>query len=150
MPTVKAQGGWILWLVLYFCLPHPAASGITAHWALEIGVHVWFLDCLMALASWSPSFLTSWVNDITSQSLKLRPMLWGPPGYKCFLCPPFLVCGKKVQPPRPSLSTNQFSSVQFRGSVVSDSFQPHELQHTRPLCPSPTPGVHSNSAPSSQ
>ena len=41
------------------------------------------------------------------------------------------------------------SSVQFSHSVVSDSFQPHELQHTRPPCPSPTLGVHSNSQPSS-
>ena len=44
----------------------------------------------------------------------------------------------------------QFSSVQFSRSVVSDSLQPHELQHARPLCPSPTPGVHSNSRPSSR
>jgi len=44
----------------------------------------------------------------------------------------------------------QFSSVQFIHSVVSDSLQPHELQHTKPPCPSPTPGVHSNSRPSSQ
>ena len=35
-------------------------------------------------------------------------------------------------------------------SVVSDSVRPHELQHARPPCPSPTPGVHSNSSPSSQ
>ena len=34
------------------------------------------------------------------------------------------------------------SSVQFRRSVVSDSLQPHEPQHTRPPCPSLTPGVH--------
>ena len=40
-------------------------------------------------------------------------------------------------------------SVQFSRSVVSDSLQPHESQHTRPPCPSPTPGVHSNSRPSS-
>ena len=33
----------------------------------------------------------------------------------------------------------QFSSVQFSRSVVSDSLRPHELQHTRPPCPSPTP-----------
>ena len=33
-------------------------------------------------------------------------------------------------------------SVQFSCSVVSDSLQPHELQHARPPCPSPTPGVH--------
>ena len=40
-----------------------------------------------------------------------------------------------------------FSSVQFSCSVVSHSLRPHELQHARPPCPSPTPGVHSNSCP---
>ena len=40
-------------------------------------------------------------------------------------------------------------SVQFSRSVVSDSLQPHESQHARPPWPSPTPGVHSNSCPSS-
>ena len=43
-----------------------------------------------------------------------------------------------------------FQSVQFSHSVVSDSLQPHESQHTRPPCPSPAPGVHSDSHPSSQ
>ena len=38
----------------------------------------------------------------------------------------------------------QFSSVQFSHSVMSDSLRPHELQHARPPCPSPTPGVHPN------
>ena len=47
-------------------------------------------------------------------------------------------------------SSIQFSSVQFSCSVMSDSLRPHELQHTRPPCPSPTPGVHSDSRPSSQ
>ena len=42
------------------------------------------------------------------------------------------------------------SSVQFSHSVVSDTLQPHEPQHARPPCPSPTPGVHPNSCPSSQ
>ena len=37
-----------------------------------------------------------------------------------------------------------FSSVQFSRSVVSDSLRPHELQHARPPCPSPIPGVHSD------
>ena len=41
-------------------------------------------------------------------------------------------------------------SVQFSRSVVSDSLQPHESQHARPPCPSPAPGVHSDSRPSSQ
>ena len=44
----------------------------------------------------------------------------------------------------------QFSSVQFSHSVMSNSSQPHGLQHARPPCPSPTPGVYSNSCPSSQ
>ena len=43
-----------------------------------------------------------------------------------------------------------FSSVQSSHSVVSNSLQPHESQHTRPPCPSPTPVVYSNSCPSSR
>ena len=40
--------------------------------------------------------------------------------------------------------------LQFSCSVVSNSLQPHESQHARPPCPSPIPGVHSNSSPSSR
>ena len=43
-----------------------------------------------------------------------------------------------------------FSSVQFSRSVMSDSLRPHESQHARPPCPSPSPGVNSDSHPSSQ
>ena len=42
------------------------------------------------------------------------------------------------------------SSAQLSGSVVSDSLRPHGLQHTRPPCPLPTPGVYSNSHPLSR
>ena len=49
-----------------------------------------------------------------------------------------------------SLKLKVLSSVQFSHSVVSDFLWPHELQHARPPCPSPTPRVHSNSRPSSQ
>ena len=49
-----------------------------------------------------------------------------------------------------SLPSNISSSVQFSHSVVSDSLRPHGLQHTRPPCPSPTPGVYPNSCPLSQ
>ena len=42
------------------------------------------------------------------------------------------------------------SSVQFSRSVVSNSLQPHESQHAKPPCLSPTPGVHPDSRPSSQ
>jgi len=45
---------------------------------------------------------------------------------------------------------SKFSSVQFSRSVVSNSLRPHESQHARPPCPSPTPGVHPDSRPSSQ
>ena len=51
--------------------------------------------------------------------------------------------------PHSSLSV-LLSSFQFSRSVVSDSLRPHELQHTRPPCPSPTPGLHPNPCASSQ
>ena len=56
---------------------------------------------------------------------------------------------------RKTLKESCFSSVQFSSfqsfiSVVSDSLRPHESQHARPPCPSPTPGVHSDSRPSSR
>ena len=77
---------------------------------------------------------------------------WGPGGYplkftslialiKCSLCTlKYLVVAVERQ---------RWGSVQFSCSVVSDSLRPHELQHARPPCPSPTPAVHSNSHPSS-
>ena len=47
-----------------------------------------------------------------------------------------------------TLSGLKIPSVQFSCSVVSDSLRPHEPQHDRPPCPSPTPGVHPNACPS--
>ena len=55
---------------------------------------------------------------------------------------------KEIQPVHPK--GNQFNSVQFSRSVVSDSLRPHESKHARPPYPSPTPGVHPDSRPSSQ
>ena len=49
-----------------------------------------------------------------------------------------------------SVTFYQFSSVQFSRSVVSDSLRPHESQHARPPCPSPTPQGHPNPCPSSR
>ena len=46
-----------------------------------------------------------------------------------------------------SKSHKKFSSVQFSRSVMSDSLRSHESKHSRPPCPSPTPGVYSNSCP---
>ena len=56
----------------------------------------------------------------------------------CLFLPAILISSASVQ------------SVQFSRSVMSHSLRPHESQHARPPCPSPTPGVHSDSCPSSQ
>ena len=57
----------------------------------------------------------------------------------------------RLVPPKEETSELPFfSSVQFSHSVMSDSLRPHELQHARPPCPSPTPRVKSNSHPPSQ
>ena len=52
--------------------------------------------------------------------------------------------------PPPWILPIQIRSDQISHAVVSDSLPPHELQHARPPCPSPTPRVHSDSHPSSQ
>ena len=63
------------------------------------------------------------------------PLLLGRPGWKV---------------PRSCDMVRSFSSVQFSRSVVSNSLWPHGLQHARPPCPSPTPGVYPNLCPLSQ
>ena len=66
----------------------------------------------------------------------------------------FLVCKifaeKSSESPMEVPLYTQFSSVQFSCSVMSNSLQPHRLQHTRLPCPSPTPRIYSNSCPLSQ
>ena len=49
-----------------------------------------------------------------------------------------------VQLSHPYMTTGKTIPVQFSRPVVSDSLRPHESQHARPPCPSPTPGVRSN------
>ena len=56
-----------------------------------------------------------------------------------------LLLGRKVM-----TNLDQIRSDQISRSVVSDSLPPHESQHARPPCPSPTPGAHPDSRPSSQ
>ena len=74
-----------------------------------------------------------------------------------FLCPlSFLIQMAKPQvwlnPTLHLLCTSiiKFSSVQFSRSVMSNSLRPHELQHARPTCPLPIPGVYPNSCPLSR
>ena len=65
---------------------------------------------------------------------------------------PYMTTGKTVALARWTFVGNVMllSSVQFSRSVMSNSLQPHDLQHTRPPCLSPTSGVYPNSSPSSR
>ena len=64
---------------------------------------------------------------------------------------PIDYAGRGLVLPQPWFVVVQsLSSVQFSHSVMSDSLWPHELQHARPPCPSPTPRVYSNSCPLSR
>ena len=89
-------------------------------------VHVWDdCNCAVVWAFFATAFLWVWNENWPF------PVLW-----PCWV---FQICWHVM-----------FSSVQFSRSVVSDSLRPHESQHARPPCPSPTPGVHSDSCPLSQ
>ena len=115
----------------------------------------WFLD-----NSSHPSFSSGASMVLPSEITDLLSRVWGDYTHPaCLIGITYLLMsdshfsiafGKCDLRYRIALSLVQFSSVQFSCSVVSDSLQPHESQHTRPPCPSPTPGVHSDSHPSSQ
>ena len=94
--------------------------------------------------------LTYCVLSHSVMSDSLRPYGLQPAGYSVHGNSPAKNTGVGCLAFIQGSSQVQFSSVQFSRSVVSDSLQPHELQHARLPCPSPTPGVHSNSCPSSR
>ena len=64
--------------------------------------------------------------------------------------PTYAGLSKKQESTRKISISALFSSVQFSRSVMCDSLWPHELQHARPPCPSPPPGVHPNPWPLSR
>ena len=59
----------------------------------------------------------------------------------------FIITVNGVQPLEIMNHYVAYPSDQISHSVVSDSLRPHESQHARPPCPSPTPGAHSDSRP---
>ena len=65
----------------------------------------------------------------------------------CFFCSLHHPPSRKDNVRSMRIQAIDLESVQFSHSVVSDSLRPHELQHARPPCPSPTPGVHPNPYP---
>ena len=83
-----------------------------------------------------------------SSPLSLSPFL---SPHLCFsLAVPFLIRNMCLQDTSLQSPLSLWLCVQFSCSVMSDSLRPHESQHARPPCPSPTPGVYSNSCPSSR
>ena len=104
------------------------------------------MDC-----SLSGSFLCPW-------SLQARILEWiaihlsrwssWPRNQTCISC--IIIRFFTIWATREALKKQTIPSVQFSRSVMSNSMRPHESQHARPSCPSPAPGVHSNSRPSSQ
>ena len=85
-----------------------------------------------------------------------KNMIWKDPCTPVFTAALFTIAKTWKQPK--CLSTEEWLkkmwyiyimeySVQFSRSIVFDSLRPHELQHTRPPCPTPTPGVYTNSCP---
>ena len=83
--------------------------------------------------SYTGKVLLTWKLSIQFKSIILKYI---------FCCSDFIFLHSSI--------LHQFSSVQFSRSVMSYSLPPHGLQHARPPCPSPTPGVYSNSCPLSQ
>ena len=65
----------------------------------------------------------------------------------CFFCSLHHLPSRKDNVKSMRIQAIDLESVQFSHSVVSDSLRPRELQHARPPCPSPTPGVHPNPYP---
>ena len=88
---------------------------------------------------------TSKVTNIPLGQIS-TPVLWNICSAYQFVLKPLM--NSYNQDPTP-LEGN-IRSDQISRSVMSDPLRPHESQHTRPPCPSPTPGVHSDSRPPSQ
>ena len=103
----------------------------------------WAQRCWLARRSTSPDICFSWVG--------FCPPAAPPPPQSISSEPDLRSQGCEVPSAYDTLFFHgQFSSVQFSLSFMSDSLRSHESQHTRPPCPSPTPGVYSNSCPSSR
>ena len=96
--------------------------------------------------------LKIWKSPTSSSSLETwLTRLLGKYFYNLFQ---YLPAEDGDSPPSSCLSVpspkKHIRSDQISCSVMSDSLRPHESQHARPPCPAPTPGVHSDSCPSSQ
>ena len=107
-------------------------------------IHAWVIT--MRAFLWPQEWTFRWSNK--SRFCWKRITLFFPLGLELWRCKLLLLWQGKFHP-----RMNQYreeESVQFSCSVMSDSLWPHEPQHARPPCPSPTPRVHPNPCPSSR
>ena len=81
---------------------------------------------------------------------KLYTVSKNKPGADCGSDHELLIAKFRLKLKKIGKTTRPFSLDKFSHSLVSDSLRPHELQHARHPCPSPTPGVYPNSCPLSQ
>ena len=149
MESVMSSNHLILCVPFSSCLQSFLASGsfpmsqFFASGSQSIGASTLVLPTYAGLIS----FRIDWYDLLAAQgtlksllqhhSLKAS-ILWHSAFFMVHLSHLYITTGKTI------------SSVQFSRSVVSDSLRPHESQHARPPCPSPSPRVHSNSRPLSQ
>ena len=111
---------------------------------------IWFFATLWTVACQAPLPMGFSRQELWSGLPCPPPGDLPDPGIELtYLMSPALA-GSFFTPISPWEAKGTISSVQFSCSVVSDSLWPHESQHARPPCASPTPGVHSDSRPSSQ
>ena len=105
----------------------------------------------LALSSDAPTLTLIWDSPSKCRGLtwtKEVPWLWKQLSFPSLLSSSSsLSFSLSLHPPHHWLPHR---SDQISHSVMSDSLRPHDSQHARPPCPSPTPGVHSDSPPSSQ
>ena len=128
---------WLYWAFLAACRLFPPAAGSRA-----------VLCCRAQRDSHSPGLFCRGAQGLGSRAL-WPDGTWNLPGPETEPMSPALA-GRFLSTVPLGKSSKANSSVQFSCSVMSDSLRPYELQHTRPPCLSPTPGVHSNSSPSSR
>ena len=111
----------------------------------------------MRAISHTANFLfLNFYNRISLICIYLQKYFWGFTIFLALVCSK-LTAFKNLQPEYVCIHThicihnlNIIRSDQISRSVVSESLRPHESRHAGPPCPSPTPGVHSDSRPSSQ
>ena len=110
-------------------------------------------NCCSLQPSWDGNQVGLGVSATkASDSVALTPNYSSFSGFHASRC--FLVDFQSPQMVTLTIFCTRFTGhaipIQFSHSVVSNSLRPHESQHARPPCPSPTPGVHTNSCPLSR